>query len=82
MKSLKTFITATSIALLTSGVMAQAGDKKFMSAAEVKKAFAKGSITCSWRPVRRAKIRVPIFTIKTKLRPPETPTGTSANLRP
>ena len=55
MKSLKTFITATSIALLTSGVMAQAGDKKFMSAAEVKKAFAKGSITCSWKAGKKGK---------------------------
>ena len=55
MKSLKTFITATSIALLTSGVMAKAGDKNFMSADEVKKAFAKGSITCSWKAGKKGK---------------------------
>ena len=55
MKSIKTFITAASVVLLASGVSAQAGDPKFMSADEVKKAFAKGSITCSWKAGKKGK---------------------------
>ena len=55
MKSIKTFIATASVALLASGVTAQAGDKKFMSADEVKKAFAKGSITCDWKAGKKGR---------------------------
>ena len=55
MKSIKIFIATASVALLASGVTAQAGDKKFMSADEVKKAFAKGSITCDWKAGKKGR---------------------------
>ena len=55
MKSIKTFIATASVALLASGVTAQASDKKFMSADEVKKAFAKGSITCDWKAGKKGR---------------------------
>ena len=55
MKSIKISIATASVALLASGVTAQAGDKKFMSADEVKKAFAKGSITCDWKAGKKGR---------------------------
>ena len=55
MKSIKTFIATASVALLASGVTAQASDKEFMSADEVKKAFAKGSITCDWKAGKKGR---------------------------
>lgn len=55
MTSIKTFFAAASVALLASGFSAQAGDPKFMSADEVKKAFAKGSMVCDWKAGKKGR---------------------------